>query len=392
MAAHKRFFVRPGFVRLQRDLVTPLDALHILLSACVWKQLVVVPKLVIRWHFVTSDLSGCEPPFSIASLSAKLSLPQREAPLADGADVASLPFSVPVCRSSRPVPSWKVHMTRDKWKSTPIKVPSVTLLASPYGAFLARHCLDIKSFRIQGASLLHLRGATNLNWQAGDENRRWESLAESHQAAASPRPPVYLNSGLLNPDMKTYVNACFQFSNGDAAFIYANEIARARRVTRCPRGHCRVRLLAPGCRHGRHGFGRLCPAPCWAPSFGPPLLSGALDHFRCFDGSLKWRGADYRGCRDHTPQMTPSATDHQVGRDRGVTVEGCDNISRQLSLEQRCGAILTLDFPQVMTSSVSDSRCPRNLFPSPPLMSHHPQAEFVSFSQTDILQGRGINF
>lgn len=90
--------------------------------------------------------------------------------------------------------------------------------------------------------------------------------------------------------------------------------------------------------------------------------------------------------------MTPSATDHQVGRDKGVTVEGCDNISRQLSLEQRCGAILTLDFPQVMTSSVSDSRCPRNLFPSPPLMSHHPQAEFVSFSQTDILQVRGINF
>lgn len=133
-------------------------------------------------------------------------------------------------------------------------------------------------------------------------------------------------------------------------------------------------------------FGRLCPAPC-----RPPPVWAAPDHFHCFDGSLKWRGADYQGCRDHTPQMTPSATDHQLGRDSGVTVEGCDNISRQLSLEQRCGAILTLDFPQVMTSSVSDSRCPRNLFPSPP-MSHHPQAEFVSFSQTDILQSRGINF
>lgn len=36
--------------------------------------------------------------------------------------------------------------------------------------------------------------------------------------------------------------------------------------------------------------------------------------------------------------MTPSATDHQVGRDKGVDAEGCDNISRQLwpRTETRC--------------------------------------------------------
>lgn len=200
------------------------------------------------------------------------------------------------------------------------------------------------------------RSSTDKLGMRTDDENLWLNLT---RAAASSQPPIYLNSGLLNPDMKTYVNACFQFSNGDTAFLYANEIARARRVTGCPRGHCRFRLLAPG---------PPLLAPLWPPS-GPPPLSGALDHFHRFDGSLKRRGADHRGCRDHTPQTTPSATDRQVGRDKGATVEGCDNISRQLSLEQRCGAILTLDFPKVMTSSVSDSRCPRNLFPGPPDVS-----------------------
>lgn len=51
------------------------------------------------------------------------------------------------------------------------------------------------------------------------------------RAAASSHLPIYLDSGLVNPDMKTYVNACFQFSNGDTVFIYANEIACSRRVT-----------------------------------------------------------------------------------------------------------------------------------------------------------------
>lgn len=123
-------------------------------------------------------------------------------------------------------------------------------------------------------------------------------------------------------------------------------------------------LLAHGCHHGCD-----CSAVFVLHRAGPSPLSGALDHFHCFDGSLKRRGADYQGCRDHTPQMTPSATDHQVGRDKGVNVEGCDNISRQLSLEQRCGAILTLDFPQVMTSSVCLLLSLKSVFKPPPDVS-----------------------
>lgn len=68
-----------------------------------------------------------------------------------------------------------------------------------------------------------------LGMRTDDENL---SLNLTRAAASShPPPPIYLNSGLLNPDMKTYVNACIQFSNGDTAFIYANEIAGARQVT-----------------------------------------------------------------------------------------------------------------------------------------------------------------
>lgn len=40
-----------------------------------------------------------------------------------------------------------------------------------------------------------------------------------------------------------------------------------------------------------------------------------------------WRRADYQGCRDHPPQMTPSATNHQAGREKGINSEGCDNSS-----------------------------------------------------------------
>lgn len=63
---------------------------------------------------------------------------------------------------------------------------------------------------------------------------------------------------------------------------------------------------------------------------------------------------------------------------------------QQLSLEQRCAAILGLDFPQVMTSSVFGSCCSRNLFPSPRLACHHLQAVFVSSSQAGFLQACGI--
>lgn len=104
--------------------------------SCLWKPLVLFPNMS-RWHLFTSYLSHCELSFSIAGLNARLLLLLTGGPVADGADVANPPFSFSACDSSRLAPFWKVHIMLDKWKSSRIKVTSVTLLVSPYGVFLA---------------------------------------------------------------------------------------------------------------------------------------------------------------------------------------------------------------------------------------------------------------
>lgn len=120
------------------------------------------------------------------------------------------------------------------------------------------------------------------------------------------------------------------------------------------------------------------------PCPGPSLLSGALNHFHCFDGSLMWRRADYQGCRDHTPQMTPSATNHQAGRDKGVRAEGCDN-SSALNRDAVPSSLWTFRrwWPAASPTPAAFKICFHTHTPK----SHQLQAVFVSFSQAGFLQG-----
>lgn len=108
-------------------------------------------------------------------------------------------------------------------------------------------------------------------------------------------------------------------------------------------------------------FGRLCPALCRAFSF--VRSTGSF--------SLFWWESDVKESRLSGVSRSHSSNDSHCHQSSSWPRQRRQRwrMWQQLSLEQRCGAILGLGFPQVMTSSVSDSCCPRNLFPSPPHVS-----------------------
>lgn len=183
--------------------------------------------------------------------------------------------------------------------------------------------------------------------------------------------------------MKTYVNVRFQFSNGDSLFICTNELTRACQVLLHLQSHCR---LGPSCFWF---MAEIVAALVWQAQSCP--VQGLLFVRSTGSFSLLWWESDVKQSwlsgvsRSHSSNDSLCHQSSSWPRQRRLRWR----MWQQPSLEQRCGAILSLDFPQVMTGSVSDSCCPRNLFPSPPLASHHPQAGFVSFSQAGFLQGCG---
>lgn len=168
-------------------------------------------------------------------------------------------------------------------------------------------------------------------------------------------------------------------------FVCTNEAARACQLWSRLRTLCRLRLA--GCW--------LVAARGWAGS----ALPGAFPFVRSTESfSVLWWGSDAKESRLSGVSGSHSSNDSLCHQSSGWPRQRRPRwrMRQQLSLEEWRGAVLGLDFPQVMASRFSVSCCARNLFPSPPRppspnKSHQLQAVFESFSQAGFLQGCGIS-